>query len=116
MAVLDFYPDATMLAIRHVESSAGRDCRESSAGAITCWQIKRETARWVGCSAGWDSEPDGPSALACARLVRSKGMALCARWDVYGEAWFYYRGECMPLNAKPRGYEMDVARARLKYL
>ena len=108
--------DPMLLAIRDVESSGGTDCGRGIAGELTCWQVKVETARLMGCPEGWDRDPDGRLAAECAQRWIDKGRQLCRRQDVYGIARWYNRGRCMRWTEKPSGYEMDVGRARLKYL
>lgn len=103
-----------LLAIRDVESDEGRDCSRGTAGELTCFQILPATARLEKCSPFWTTEE--AEAARCAARVLARGRQLCRRWDGYGAARWYNRGRCMSWNSKPSGYEMDVVRARLKYL
>ena len=103
-----------LLAIRAIESTNGMNCDEGAAGEISCYQILPATAVLLKCAEGWQNKPI--KAANCAKKWLAKGERLCRRWDTYGQARWYNRGRCMRWKARPSGYEMDVARARLKHL
>ncbi len=105
---------AILLGIRDIESSEGRDCGPGDAGELSCFQILPATALLERCPSHW--KHDEAAAAECAGRWLARGARLCRRWDYYGEARWYHRGRCLPRHARPLGYEMDVARARLKYL
>jgi hypothetical protein len=115
-AVVDFYADPFLLAIRDIESSAGRDCERPDQQALTCYQIKPATASWVSCPANWSTHNDGSAALQCARLVLAKAGTLCRRLDSAGLAHFYRWGLCLSRHAKPSGYVLDVLDRKRRYL
>ena len=105
---------AILSAIRVVESSDGRDCHQGRAGELTCYQIKPATARLVKCDVGW-TESDA-AAAKCAGRILDFAASFCYRKDVYGLLRFYNRGKCMRFAVRPQGYELSVARLRLRFL
>ena len=103
-----------LLGIRDIESDYGRDCGPSTAGALTCFQILPATALLEQCPSTWREEE--AVAAVCAQRWLDRGERLCRRWDWYGQGRWYHRGRCLSFKARPWGYEMDAARARLKYM
>ena len=114
ITVEDAKSPSILMAIWSVESSNGEDCRPGAAGEISCYQILPTTASLLSCPSAW-RKVDSVAAACAARWLK-RGKHLCRRWDIYGQARWYNRGKCMKWDSRPSGYEMDVARARLKFL
>lgn len=105
--------DRLLDGIYQIESSGGRNCVESSAGALSCYQILPATADMLKCSPFYVWRGNEHLARDCARAWLARGYRKCRRKDDYSLARYYYRGRCLRPGAKPWAYEMDVVREML---